>query len=71
MVKSPPNEHTPILEKGTTNDTKLDILNHDGNVDKFYPHNPFGEKHDKQFWDDVCIINLVYIFFFFINYLSA
>lgn len=57
MVNSPPNEQTPILETGKNNDTQLDILNTDGNVDEFFK-NPFGEKHDKKFWDDVCIIYL-------------
>ena len=55
MVKSPPNEQTPILESGKNNDTHLDILNSDGDGDKFLK-NPFGEKHDKKFWDDVSII---------------
>lgn len=55
MAESPPNEQTPIFKPGK--DTHLDILNSEGNVDKFL-ENPFGEKHDRQFWDDVCIIYL-------------
>ena len=55
MAESQPNEQTPIIKTGK--DTHLDILNSEGNVDKFL-ENPFGEKHDRQFWDDVCTINL-------------
>ncbi|XP_066923830.1 uncharacterized protein [Clytia hemisphaerica] len=52
MTNISPNEKTPMLDKSSA--LKLQNLDSDGKKDDgLFPNNPFSEKFDKQFWNDV------------------